>query len=44
MRFDESGFDTPADKGLDDDMVVNYVQIKVVDDEEEDINSVLGLT
>ena len=25
IRFDESGFDTPADKGLDDDQVVNYV-------------------
>ena len=29
VRFDESGFDTPADKGLDDDQVVNYVQIRV---------------
>jgi len=25
MKFDESGFDTPADKGMDDDSVVNYV-------------------
>jgi len=25
MKFDESGFETPADKGMDDDRVVNYV-------------------
>lgn len=25
MKFDESGFETPADKGIDDDSVVNYV-------------------
>ena len=46
INFDESGFDTPADKGLDDDRVVNFVQIKVhdEDDGEDDINSALNLT
>lgn len=46
LNFDESGFDTPADKGLDDDRVVNFVQIKVHDDEdgEDDINTALNLT
>lgn len=47
MNYDESGFDTPADKGLDDDTVVNYVQIKVHDDEDgadDDINTVLHIT
>jgi len=51
IKYDESGFDTPADKGLDDDTVVNFVQIKVHDDEkdheegaEDDINTVLHIT
>lgn len=47
VNYDESGFDTPADKGLDDDTVVNYVQIKVHDDEDgadDDINTVLHIT
>ena len=45
VRFDESGFETPADNGLDDDTVVNFVQIKVHDDEDEDdINSVLQIS
>ncbi len=25
MNYEESGFDTPADKGLEDDKVVNFV-------------------
>ena len=46
MNFAESGFDTPADKGLDDDAVVNLVQIKVHEDDDgtDDINSQLSLT
>ena len=45
VRFDESGFDTPADNGLDDETVVNYVQISVHDDEDpEDINTVLQIS
>eukprot|EP00356_Strombidium_inclinatum_P005672 CAMPEP_0170492738 /NCGR_PEP_ID=MMETSP0208-20121228/12752_1 /TAXON_ID=197538 /ORGANISM="Strombidium inclinatum, Strain S3" /LENGTH=249 /DNA_ID=CAMNT_0010768529 /DNA_START=17 /DNA_END=766 /DNA_ORIENTATION=+ len=32
MRFDESGFDTPADKGLGDEMVVNLLQTHDEDD------------
>lgn len=46
MKFEESGYDTPADKGLDDDRVINFVQIKVHDDEEDDgqdINTVLQI-
>jgi len=46
MKFDESGFDTPADKGMDDDRVINYVQIKVRNDDDgsDDINSVLQIS
>ena len=28
VRFEESGYDTPADTGLDDELVLNMVQIK----------------
>lgn len=35
IRFDESGFDTPADKGLGDEQVVNFVQLRVHDDDED---------
>jgi len=42
LHFDESGFETPADNGLDDETVLNYVQIKVHDDDDgDDINTVL---
>ena len=45
VKFDESGFDTPADNGLDDETVLNYVQIKVHDDEDpDDINTVLQIS
>ena len=45
LRYEESMFDTPADKGLDDDTVINFVQVKVHDDEDEDdINTVLQIT
>ena len=33
VRFEESGYETPADTGLDDELVVNFVQLK--DDEPE---------
>lgn len=45
VRFDESGYDTPADKGLDDETVINFVQIAVHDDEDaDDINTVLQIS
>merc|ERR1719329_117837 len=45
VKFDESGFDTPADKGLDDDTVINFVQIAVHDDDDsDDINTVLQIS
>lgn len=45
VKFDESGFETPADNGLDDETVLNYVQIKVHDDEDpDDINTVLQIS
>ena len=38
-------FRPPADNGLDDETVLNYVQIKVHDDEDpEDINTVLQIS
>ena len=37
LRFDESGYETPADTGLDDDKVVNFVQIKDEEDDEENV-------
>ena len=36
MRFDESGFDTPADNGLGDESVLNFVQLR--DDPDGEIN------
>ena len=45
LNFEESGFDTPADKGLDDDRVINFVQVAVHDDEDpDDINTVLQIS
>lgn len=45
LHFDESGFETPADNGLDDETVLNYVQIKVHDDDDgDDINTVLQIS
>lgn len=37
LRFEESGFPTPADRGLDDDKVVNFVQIKDEDDDDSNV-------
>jgi hypothetical protein len=28
MRFEESGFETPADNGMGDESVLNFVQLK----------------
>ena len=28
MRFEESGFETPADNGIGDESVVNFVQLR----------------
>ena len=45
MRFEESGFDTPADKGLGDEGVINFVQIKVHDDDDgDDLDSALQIS
>jgi hypothetical protein len=44
-KFEESGYETPADNGLDDETVLNYVQIKVHDDDDaDDINTVLQIS
>ena len=39
LRFEESGFDTPADTGLGDEMVMNMVQLK---DDVQDLNVDIG--
>lgn len=39
LRFEESGFDTPADTGLGDEMVMNMVQLK---DDVGDLNVDVG--
>lgn len=45
VNFEESGYETPADNGLEDEKVINFVQIKVHDDEDQDdINTVLQIS
>ena len=39
MRFDESGFETPADTGLDDETVLNFVQLRDEPDGEMNIET-----
>ena len=45
VNFEESGYETPADNGLEDEKVINFVQIKVHDDDDQDdINTVLQIS